>query len=334
MDTILGRLGINRPNDDKSVNLYDYMMSMKNNRIFFESVELKNVINGLVDSKYKASGESFNSRIKDIGSGVLEVIRKIFHRIREFFIKVKKFFIEKVLKKKIEKAETNNKELRKTRSFPLTLKVNYKLVKENNGKDNSTRIINDLTSLLEATNTITNKVMYPFIVVSKISLNKKVSDSDKKAILNIDIGTTTKKYKDLLEGFDHFNRTFQNEMDSREVIIEDKATLEAYLKYSESTLKVIKESVKVIDGKIDMLSKSISDMEKNVNRYFSKDGSFNTDLDKGVLNKMKDILTTVSTNVTKIHDKTMKTLKTSIDKVTIWHENIRFNSLRYANVKD
>lgn len=295
---------------------------------------MKNVINGLVDSKYKASGESFSSKIKDIGYGVLEVIRKIFHRIREFFIKVKKFFIEKVLKKRVEKAEANNTELRKARSFPLTLKVNYKLVKENNGKDNVTRIINDLSSLLETTNTITNKVMYPFITLSKISLNKKVSDSDKKTILNIDINTTTEKYKDLLEGFDHFNRTFQNEMDSREVIIENKATLEEYLKYSESTLKTIKEAIKAIDGKIDMLSKSISDMEKNVNRYFSKDDSFNTALDRGVLNKMKDILTTVSTNVTKIHDKTMKTLKTSIDKVTIWHENVQFNSMRYANVKD
>ena len=92
MDTIYNRLGINRSNNDKSINLYNYMSSMKNNKIFFESVELKNAINGLLDSKYKVLGESFGDSVRSVGSNIMRIIRNIINRIMEFFVKVKNFF--------------------------------------------------------------------------------------------------------------------------------------------------------------------------------------------------------------------------------------------------
>lgn len=334
MSTIYNRLGINKPSTDRSTNLYDYTSSMKNNKIFFESAELKNVINNLVDSKYKASGESVGSKLRDMGSSVMEFIRKIIKHIREFFTKVKTFFIEKILKKKVNKAEENNKELRKVKKFPIMIKVNYKLVTEGSGDNAQVRIIQDIISLLERASTITDNVLYPIVTLSKIKLDKPVSDAAKKSLLDIDIDTPVTDYKNIIEGFDNFNNTFTNEINLREVTIEDKSTLEAYVKFSDEVIKGVKRSINTLDNSIKTLSSSMSDIEEQVNRFHKNTDNFNSDTNRALLNKVKDILTIVSTNVTKVHDKTMKTLKLSIEKVTIWYENVQLTNMKYTNIKE
>ena len=303
MSTIYNRLGINKPSTDRSTNLYDYMSSMKNNKIFFESAELKNVINNLVDSKYKASGESVGSKLRDMGSSVMEFIRKIIKHI-----KVKK--------------------------FPIMIKVNYKLVTEGSGDNAQVRIIQDIISLLERASTITDNVLYPIVTLSKIKLDKPVSDAAKKSLLDIDIDTPVTDYKNIIEGFDNFNNTFTNEINLREVTIEDKSTLEAYVKFSDEVIKGVKRSINTLDNSIKTLSSSMSDIEEQVNRFHKNTDNFNSDTNRALLNKVKDILTIVSTNVTKVHDKTMKTLKLSIEKVTIWYENVQLTNMKYSNVKE
>lgn len=328
MSDIYNRLGIDKQNrnENTSCNMFDYMMSMKNNKIFFESVELKNVINKLVGTKYTTSGESVGSKVRQFGSNVLETIRKILRSIREFFIKAKNFFIEKVLKRKIEKIENNNKEIIKTvktNNFPITIKVNYKLILVNDDRNILTDILDDLSSLTKTTNEITKKLMVPFLIISKMSSNEKTREYDKKVIVNIDIDITVDNYNKLLGRFDYFNKTFQNEINLREVIIEDKATLKAYVDYSNSVLKVAKQTIKTLDESISTISSSISSMENTINKYFSESDRFNTDLDKAVLNKTREVMNTISSNVVKIHDKTMKTLKTVIEKVTIWNKDVQ-----------
>ena len=339
MDTIYNRLGINRSNNnDQSINLYDYMSSMKNNKIFFESVELKNVINGLIDSKYKASGESFGDRVRSVGSNIMRIIRNIINRIMEFFVKVKNFFIEKVLRRKVQKAENNNEKLKKTKTFPITIKVHKDLVIEDNkSKDDdvTVKLIADTIELLDRSSKITIITMSSFNGMIGIRNNDKNIDLSKVKddILNVDVNKLVEEYKNIIQTFDNFNKGFKEESNLREIVLEDKNSLNAYVKYSDELLKTIKRAIDDVNENSSLLSDNMKSMNHIIKLYSVDMNGFNDDSGRAVFRKMKDILSIVSTNVTEIYSDTMKILNTTVDKVTIWNTEVKNVEKEYSDVQ-
>ena len=337
MDTIYNRLGINRSNNnDQSINLYDYMSSMKNNKIFFESVELKNAINGLLDSKYKASGESFGDRVRSVGSNIMRIIRNIIDRIVEFFVKVKNFFIEKVLRRKVQKAENNNEKLKKTKTFPITIKVHKDLVIENNKRkddDVMVKLITDTIELLDRSSKITITTMSFFNDVIGIRNNDKNIDlaKAKDDIQKLDVNKLVEEYKEIIQKFDNFNKGFKEDSNLREIVIEDKDSLTAYVKYSDELLKTIKRSIGDVDQSTSLLTENINSMNHVIKLFSVDQNGFNDDSGRAILRKMKDILSVVSTNVTEIYNDTMKILNTTVDKVTIWNVEVKNVEKEYSD---
>ena len=335
MDTIYNRLGINRSNNDKSINLYDYMSSMKNNKIFFESVELKNAINGLVDSKYKASGESFGDRVRSVGSNIMRIIRNIINRIMEFFVKVKNFFIEKVLRRKVQKAENNNEKIKKTKTFPITIKVHKDLVIEDGkrGDDNVTvKLIADTVELLDRSSDVVMSVMAAFADLVDKRNNKNDPPKVKASILNVDINVLVNNFKNIIQQFDTFNKGFKEESNLREIVLEDKGTLMAYVKYSDELLTTVKRAIDDVNENTNALSDNMKKMNHVVKLFSLDKEGFIDDSSSAALRKMKDILSVVSTNVTEIYSDTMKILNKTIDKVTIWNTEVKNVEKEYSDV--
>lgn len=336
MDTIYNRLGINRSNNDKSINLYDYMSSMKNNKIFFERVELKNAINGLVDSKYKASGESFGDRVRSVGSNIMRIIRNIINRIMEFFVKVKNFFIEKVLRRKVQKAENNNEKIKKTKTFPITIKVHKDLVIEDGkrGDDNVTvKLIADTVELLDRSSDVVMSVMAAFADLVDKRNNKNDPPKVKSSILNVDINVLVNNFKNIIQKFDIFNKGFKEESNLREIVLEDKGTLMAYVKYSDELLTTVKRAIDDVNENTNALSDNMKKMNHVVKLFSLDKEGFIDDSSSAALRKMKDILSVVSTNVTEIYNDTMKILNTTVDKVTIWNVEVKNVEKEYADVQ-
>ena len=338
MGTIYNRLGINKPDNDRSTNLYEYMSSMKNNKIFFESVELKNVINGLVDSRYKVSGEGFGDNLRSIGSNILRVIRNIIDRIVEFFIKVKNFFIEKVLRRKVQKAENNNEKLKKTKVFPVKIKVNKDLVIENDKRryeDVMVKLVTDTIELLDKSSKITITTMSFFNDVVGIRNNDKNIDlaKVKDEILNVDVNKLVEEYKNIVQQFDNFNKGFKEESNLREIVLENKDTLNAYVRYSDELLKTVKRTIGDVDQSTSLLTENIKSMNHVIKLFSVDQNGFNDDSGRAVLRKMKDILSVVSTNVTEIYSDTMKILNTTVDKVTIWNVEVKNVEKEYSDVQ-
>lgn len=336
MDTIYNRLGIDRTsNSDESINLYDYMSSMKNNKIFFESVELKNVINGLVDSKYKASGESFGDRVRSVGSNIMRIIRNIINRIMEFFVKVKNFFIEKVLRRKVQKAENNNEKIKKTKTFPITIKVHKDLVIEDGkrGDDNVTvKLIADTVELLDRSSDIVMSVMGAFADLVDKRNNKSGPSKVKASILNVDINLLVENFKNIIQQFDTFNKGFKEESNLQEIVLEDKGTLTAYVKYSDELLTTVKRAIDDVNENTNALSDNMKKMNHVVKLFSLDKEGFIDDSSSAALRKMKDILSVVSTNVTEIYSDTMKILNKTIDKVTIWNTEVKNVEKEYSDV--
>ena len=312
------------------------MSSMKNNKIFFESVELKNAINGLVDSKYKASGESFGDRVRSVGSNIMRIIRNIIDRIVEFFVKVKNFFIEKVLRRKVQKAENNNEKIKKTKTFPITIKVHKDLVIEDGkrGDDNVTvKLIADTVELLDRSSDVVMSVMAAFADLVDKRNNKSGPSKVKASILNVDINLLVENFKNIIQQFDTFNKGFKEESNLQEIVLEDKGTLTAYVKYSDELLTTVKRAIDDVNENTNALSDNMKKMNHVVKLFSLDKEGFIDDSSSAALRKIKDILSVISTNVTEIYSDTMKILNKTIDKVTIWNVEVKNVEKEYADVQ-
>ena len=62
MDTILGRLGIDRSNKSSKINRYSEYMNNKSFNIVYQNLLLTNSINEIIYNRLIANGESFKDK--------------------------------------------------------------------------------------------------------------------------------------------------------------------------------------------------------------------------------------------------------------------------------
>ena len=109
MNSILGRLGIDSTNNSSKINRYSEYINNKSYNIGFENLLLTNSINDIIDSRVKASGESFKDKAKEFGSRIIDSIIALWNKFKRLFIKLKNKFLNLKLIAKIKSILKKNK---------------------------------------------------------------------------------------------------------------------------------------------------------------------------------------------------------------------------------
>lgn len=149
MDTILGRLGIDRSNKSLKINRYSEYMNNKSFNIGYENLVLTNSINEIIDNRLIANGESFKDKAKEFGSRIIDGIIALWNKFKRLFIKLKNKFLNLKLVAKIKKVLSKTNKKRKANAtsdnttneikieYPVTIKIHKDLI-ETMKKDSKT----------------------------------------------------------------------------------------------------------------------------------------------------------------------------------------------------
>ena len=85
---LINRIGldINKSKNSKmNVNKFIFRINDKSFNIGFENLLLTNSINEIIDSRVKASGESFKDKAREIGSKIIDKIIALWNKFKILF---------------------------------------------------------------------------------------------------------------------------------------------------------------------------------------------------------------------------------------------------------
>lgn len=294
---IINRIGINinkSENGKINVNKFISRINNKSFNIGFENLLLTNSINEIIDSRVKASGESFKDKAKEIGSKIIDSIISLWNKFKRLFIKLKNKFLNLKLVAKIKKALSKTNKKKKTNvtsgnttneikiEYPVTIKIHKDLIetfKKDSKRPLEIKTLNEISKYVRSVSgieyhleelrdiykEITEKKSYDGYIdkpnsksmFSNNSTMNTIMDIVKDGVIfqkNLDNMTKNLKDKSYLEDL-----VIENEMHGVFISLRINAALKMI---NEKILPNVRETSNKIDNIIGKVDKLLQDVKK------------------------------------------------------------------------